>query len=69
VSEENIMARLHRLLSSADERDLDETECRCIRDAIFEIKSLCDELILLQKRNTELENLIDSALDETRKSK
>ena len=36
----DIVTRLNRILSSADERGLDETECRAIRDAAAEIRQL-----------------------------
>ncbi len=36
----DIVTRLNRILSGADERGLDETECRAIRDAAAEIMQL-----------------------------
>ena len=38
------VTRLNRILSSADERGLDETECRALRDAATEIDALRQEL-------------------------
>ena len=38
-----ILTRLHRILSAADERGLDETECRAMRDAADAIGLLRDE--------------------------
>lgn len=39
----DIVTRLNRILSGADERGLDETECRAIRDAADEIEQLRQE--------------------------
>lgn len=39
----DIVTRLKRLLSGAEERGFDETECRAIRDAIAEIERLQKE--------------------------
>lgn len=36
----DIVERLKCILSAADERGLDETECRALRDAVAEIKQL-----------------------------
>lgn len=43
MNDTDIMARLNRILSAADERGLDETECRVMRDAICEIGQLLQE--------------------------
>lgn len=43
----DIVTRLKRILSSADERGLDETECRAIQDAVAEIKQLRQEVCML----------------------
>ena len=43
MNDTDIMARLNRILSAADERGLDETECRAIRDAAAEIGQLRQE--------------------------
>lgn len=48
----DIVTRLNRILSGADERGLDETECRAIRDVTTEIERLRKEL-------QECENLLD----------
>lgn len=40
MTDNDIVTRLNRILSAADERGLDETECRAIRDAICEIGQL-----------------------------
>ena len=40
MTDNDIVARLNRILSAADERGLDETECRAIQDAICEIGQL-----------------------------
>jgi hypothetical protein len=40
----DIVTRLNRILSGADERGLDETECRAIRDAADEIERLREDL-------------------------
>lgn len=39
----DILIRLDRILDSADERGLDETECRALKAAVREIKRLRDE--------------------------
>lgn len=36
----DILTRLKAILAGADERGLDETECRAIRDAVTEIERL-----------------------------
>ena len=41
---ESIIDRLERILLWADERGLDETECRAMRDAVREIERLQAEL-------------------------
>lgn len=41
---ESVVDRLERILLWADERGLDETECRVMRDAVREIERLQAEL-------------------------
>ena len=43
MTDNDIVSRLNRILSAADERGLDETECRAMQDAIAEIKQLRKE--------------------------
>lgn len=55
----DIVARLNRILSGSDERGLDETECRAIRDAICEIEQLRQERDDAWLRNGRILNEID----------
>ena len=43
MADTDIVARLNRILSGANERGLDETECRAVRDAAAEIERLRKE--------------------------
>ena len=40
MTDNDIVTRLNRIVTGADERGLDETECRAIRDAAAEIMQL-----------------------------
>jgi hypothetical protein len=40
MTDNDIVSRLNRILSAADERGLDETECRAMQDAVTEIEKM-----------------------------
>lgn len=59
----DIVTRLNRILSGADERGLDETECRAIRDAAAEIGQLRQERDMARRDACEYGAMLETDAD------
>ena len=59
----DIIARLNRIMSGADERGLDETECLAIRDAADEIERLRKERDDARQRTNSILTEIDCRIE------